>query len=150
MADLRGVLAAVVVWVTLLNTGVSYAANKIVLVCSGTTTIDWKDISTGPYGPDTFVIDLDGGIVTWGDVAIPIVKAAGTFIEFESKEEAKALDSHSYSGTMDRVTGALYMTQHWVRESWENNDPQIPPELRVQRTEEFIYDLTCKPAKPLF
>jgi hypothetical protein len=49
MADLRFLTAAVVV--AIFNTGVSYAADKIVLVCSGTETLDWKEISTDRAGP---------------------------------------------------------------------------------------------------
>jgi hypothetical protein len=148
MPDLRAVSAALVVFAAIVNTGVSYAADKIFLVCSGTSTVHWEKISTGPYGPASLVIDLDGGIVTWGDVSIPIVKTQGTFVEFGTKEIAKALDSHSYTGTMDRVTGGVSIMERWVRESWDSDVTQ--PKPWPLRTEEFTYDLTCKRTNPVF
>jgi hypothetical protein len=135
---------------TLLITGVSYAADQIVLICSGTATYYWNGISTDRHGPDGLVIDLDGGIVTWGDVAIPIVKTPGTFIEFESKEIAKAPDSHSYIGTMDRITGGVSITEHWIREIWDSTSYPNQPEMKFPRDEEISYDLTCKRTNPVF
>jgi hypothetical protein len=58
----------------------AHAADKIVLVCSGTATFYWNGMSTNPEGPDGLVIDLDGGVVTWGDEAIPITSIKGNFI----------------------------------------------------------------------
>jgi hypothetical protein len=132
--------------IALLLTRASYAADKIVLVGSGTATYYWKGVSTDRAGPDGLVIDLDRGIVTWGDVAIPIVKTSGNFIEFESKEKTEALDSHTYWGTMDRVTGVVGISERWIRESSEPDDP----EMKFPVTEEISYNLTCKRTNPVF
>jgi hypothetical protein len=126
----------------------AHATDKIVLVCSGTATYYWKGVSTDRAGPDGLVIDLDGGVVTWGDEAIPITSIKGNFIEFKSKEEAKALDSHSYSGTMDRVTGVVSIVENWVRESGDTDVTQ--PKPWPLRTEEISYNFTCKRTNPVF
>jgi hypothetical protein len=103
----------------------------------------------GPRGPpDGLVIDLDGGVVTWGDEVIPIASIKGNFIEFRSKEEAKALDSHSYFGTMDRVTRVVSIFENWARESWDTDVTQ--PKPRPLLTEEITYNFTCKRTNPVF
>ena len=61
MADLRVVPAALAVWMALLNTGVSYAADKIILLCAGTVYPKRE-----PHGTRkrVSVIDLDRKIVS--------------------------------------------------------------------------------------
>jgi hypothetical protein len=94
-------------------------------------------VSTNREGPDSLVIDLDGGVVTYGDEVLPIKSVKGSFIEFGSYEEPT---THGFPGTragvIDRVTGGLSMTQHVLRE----NDAH----------EEISYDLTCRRANPVF
>jgi hypothetical protein len=97
-----------------------------------------RENQTERTGPDSLVIDLDGGVVMWGDEAIPITSIKGNFIEFESKEDKiRAADSHKYSGTIDRVTGTGSLQDNWLREL---------PDIH----EEIIYNYTCKRTNPVF
>lgn len=69
------------VWVALLNTGVSYAAERIVLACSGTLT---SSLSPHEHSRDAegIIIDLDAGLMMWGSDTFPLVSNEGNITRF--------------------------------------------------------------------
>jgi hypothetical protein len=126
MADLRVVPAALVVWVAaLLNTGVSYASEKVILTCASTVTF--------PLGSDrrsadeSLIIDWDRQTVTVAMRVFSITQMTENYVRFEGSSTG-----NSYKGGMDRVSGSGFVT--WYRGS----------ELRLTDV------LTCKSAKQLF
>jgi hypothetical protein len=129
MTDLRVVPAALMVWVAL--TGVSYAANKIAVTCSGTETNGFKE---WPANPKSIITDLDRGTVTMRlteEGVFPITEVRENYITFGSGD---VFQSHQTEvrGSIDRVSGHVTVS--------------VYPGLGQAIT----YDLTCKPAKPLF
>jgi hypothetical protein len=115
--------------------GVSYAADKIALTCTGSFL---KNDTLLPGGDRTysFVVDLDRNAVNFGySIAtgagddIPITKATDNYIQFGSP----ALSEPYWEGELDRYTGSLHLFHRW----------------RLGGDTENYY-LDCKPAKPLF
>jgi hypothetical protein len=62
MPDLRAAVCGLAVWVALVGAG--YAADKVVLVCSGTHSIAGTLGKTPMSGDMTLVVDLDRRVVT--------------------------------------------------------------------------------------
>jgi hypothetical protein len=125
MANLRVTPAALVVWMTLLNTGVSYAADKIILLCSG--TVYPKEGTSWHPGNESLVIDLDRQIVSESLTVdflgeLPISVSEDTMY----LEGTSLLDYHVH-GSINRVTGETLIY-----------------------TSDEEYRGTCKPAEPLF
>ena len=90
--------------VTLLNCGVSYAADKITLTCSGFYS---RNDAISPIHDEvcSFVIDLDRNVVSFGySIAtgagddIPITKVADNYIWFEKNQ---ALSNNYWKGQLD-------------------------------------------------
>ena len=55
-----------------------------------------------------------------------------------------------FMGTMDRVTGGVSITEHWIREIWDSKSYPNQPEMKFPRDEEISYNLTCKRTNPVF
>jgi hypothetical protein len=106
--------------------GVSYAGEKITLVCSGSVSVQNGE---EPFSPTGLGIDLDGGKVTWAGSTLPITENKGNFISFKGDEDAH---NSTISGTIDRVSGGLGLVELF-REGGS-----------------ATYDLHCSPTKPLF
>src|SRR5690242_21903937 len=90
MAGLRGV--AIALAVTLLTTGVSYAADKVTLSCSGTVNnVFWSlkgehNEQNYPYH-DSLTIDPDGRVAIWGSDAYPITEIEENHFTFKGEVE---------------------------------------------------------------
>jgi hypothetical protein len=127
MADLRVVPAALAVCVVL--TGVSYAADKITLACSGTSWTKGNNIQTQAPS-QSFVIDPDRGIVTsplFGKLSI--LKSTGDDISFKGVAE----NGNIIVGRFDPYSGFATVR------TWHNNKELL-----------LNYNLNCKRANPLF
>ena len=123
MADLRVVPAALEIWVAaLLNTGASYATDKITLICSNGKEDDYS-----------LSIDLDRKLASFhmSDLPdaddIPITRVTDNYIWFQNK----ALSDIYSQGKLDRITGSLHFFHRHLKDAKD-------------------YYLQCKPAKPLF
>ena len=119
-------LIALVTVLTLL-TGLSYAADKIALTCSGTM------VSAGAKEPapnQSLVIDLDRGIVKFGSIGeLAIVKRTETSVYFNGNSE----DGQTvWQGDIDRFSGLAVVS--------------------VRRNKEIVrhYQLSCRRPEPLF
>ena len=151
VTNLRGVAGAIVVWVALLKTGVSYAADKVTLSCSGTANnVFWSlkgehNEQNYPYH-DSLTIDPDGRVAIWGSNAYPITEIEGNHFAFKGEVEDRreggpavtpAIWNHYTIGVMDRITGDLSLSQ----------DDKCDKFGLYHKT---TFNLHCKPAKPLF
>jgi hypothetical protein len=114
--------------------GVSYAGEKITLVCSGQMS---SGATPQEDGPESIAVDLDQGTLTWGSDTYPIASNEGNTIKFQSRPLPKPGGEVPpwTEGWLDRVTGQFYATYDWGSASKPATDH---------------YSLTCKPAKPLF
>ena len=105
-----------------LLTGVSYAAEKITLICSDGEGADDYSLS----------IDLDRKLASFHTSNlpdaddIPVTRVTENYIWFQNKTL-----SDIYSGKLDRLTGSLHFFYR---------------HLKLAKN----YYLQCKPAKPLF
>ena len=152
MADLRGISVALAVWATLLSTGVSYAADKVMLSCSGTANnVFWSldgehNEQNYPYH-DRLTIDPDARVAIWGSDAYPITEIEGNLITFKGEMEdgregappvvPPVTSNHYTIGVMDRITGDLSLSQ-------DDKSNNLGPYRKT------TFTLHCKPAKPLF
>ena len=151
VTNLRGVAGAIVVWVALLKTGVSYAADKVTLSRSGTANnVFWSlkgehNEQNYPYH-DSLTIDPDGRVAIWGSNAYPITEIEGNHFTFKGEVEDRregapavtpAIWNHYTIGVMDRITGDLSLSQ----------DDKCDKFGLYHKT---TFNLHCKPAKPLF
>jgi hypothetical protein len=119
---------AVATALMLLN-GVSYAADKIILACSVTVTVNPGP--RGPASPMSLVIDLDQQTVTTNLVDFSITKPTDNSVEFEKR---RSQDSFlEKMGRLDRISGSADV---W---DWSGG-------MGAQ----YQYQLTCKRAKPVF
>jgi hypothetical protein len=88
---------------------------------------------------ESLVIDLDQGIVTFGDKNVPISKNEGNAISFENnfdeEQDPKKENGDWIMGTIDRVVGTAVITKHLYTHYGEHD---------------FYYDLTCKRTNPVF
>ena len=92
---------AVATALKLLN-GVSYAAEKIILACSGTVTVNAGP--RGPASPMSLVIDLDQQTVTTNLGDFSITKLTDNSVEFEKR---RSQDSFlEKMGRLDRISGS--------------------------------------------
>jgi hypothetical protein len=126
MADLRVVPAALAICVVL--TGVSYAADKIPLACSGTSWTKGNNIQMQAPS-QSLVIDPDRGIVTsplFGKLSI-LKKSAEDDISFKGVAE----NGNITVGRFDPYSGFATVR------TWHNK------ELLLN------YNLNCKRANPL-
>ena len=124
MADLRVVPAALAVWMALLNTGVSYAADKIILLCAG--TVYPKEGTSWHPGNESLVIDLDRKIVSESLTVDFLGELPISVSEDTMYLEGTSLLGYHVHGSINRVGETLIYTS------------------------EEEYRGTCKPAKPLF
>jgi hypothetical protein len=103
-------------------TGVSYAADKITLICSNGKEDDYS-----------LSIDLDRKLASFhmSDLPdaddIPITRVTDNYIWFQNK----ALSDIYSQGKLDRITGSLHFFHRHLNDAKD-------------------YYLQCKPAKPLF
>ena len=112
----------------LLLSGVSYAADKITLVCSGTTSVGSSTLPMETLM--TLIVDLYRGTVTssWvGFQVSSITQATESNINFEGAKP----EFGTWEGRIDRYSGSAWLSAK-------------------TRGINSIYELTCKPAKPLF
>jgi hypothetical protein len=114
-----------------LSSGVACAADKIYLVCSGTISGSSPEKPAREDTGESIIIDLDQGIVIWGEDTLHITSNVGNTIEFKSRP-----GQTFSSGVIDRVLGKFFVTE----------SIKVPGKKFIVRT----YYLTCKPAKPLF
>ena len=114
--------------------GVSYAADKITLSCSGTTTF-YPVLNKRPSGVGSILIDLDNGIVLTnpGNHSVPIIKITEESIMFGGPPDGGSGEGGwLVSGSIDRISGVVSMS------------------VSGNRGPMWGEDLVCKPAKPLF
>jgi hypothetical protein len=139
-----GLLAAFTAAITLFGLGYAASAPTTALICSGNK----KDaLGYGDYGPEGIVVDLDRGVVVWGDDPIPIVKDTGESITFKSLGDNKGknvsvipkMGGITKEGSLNRTTG--------VFQGIITLSPEIAPDPKDPSS---YFLLTCKPAKPLF
>ena len=107
--------------------GVSYAADKIALTCSGTM------VSAGikePAPNQSLVVDLDRGIVTIGSIGqLSIVKRTENSVSFKgSSEDGQTV----WQGDVDRFSGFAVVSV------WRNKEILLH------------YQLNCRRPEPLF
>jgi hypothetical protein len=106
--------------------GLSYAADKIVLSCSG-----WVALKSPGTVADvsnlSIVIDQDQRVVTGALGEFPLVQSSATLFGFKGPSKSGG----ETTGSFDRITGSAGVS------TWEGNDYTF-------------YGLNCKPAKPLF
>jgi hypothetical protein len=119
--------------------GLAHAADKITLSCSGTQTSSKAPLEPMSFGPDGVIIDLDRGVLIWGTDTFPIVSNVGSIIWFDGKAKVEEDLEESWKGWIDRVLGTLHATNDYDA-GWAKHPAPIT----------LTYDLTCKPAKPLF
>ena len=119
-------LIALATVLTLL-TGLSYAADKIALTCSGTMVASGTK-ETAPS--QSLLIDLDRGIVTIGSIGkLSITKRTENSVSFEGKTE----DGQTvWRGDVDRFSGLAVVSV------WRNKKVLVN------------YNLTCRRPEPLF
>jgi hypothetical protein len=135
MVSLRVVVAALAVCVALFTAGGSNAADKIVLVCSGSSSIPGAkspmERAKAPMKHTmTLIIDRDEGSVTNSWVGFQQSSITGITDGTINFEGAKT-EFGTWKGAIDRYSGSA-----WI-------DAQMAGLTQV-------YELTCKPAKPLF
>ena len=116
-------LIALVTVLTLL-TGLSYAADKIALTCSGTM------VSAGikkPAPNQSVVVDLDRGIVTIGSSGeLSIVKRTENSVSFNgSSEDGQTV----WQGDVDRFSGLMVVS------IWRNKEALLHYQLSYRRPE---------------
>ncbi len=106
-----------------------YAADKIILACSVTVTVNAGP--RGPASPMSLVIDLDQQTVTTNLGDFSITKLTDNSVEFEKR---RSQDSFlEKMGRLDRISGSADV---W---DWSGG-------MGAQ----YQYQLTCKRAKPVF
>src|SRR5262245_2514383 len=114
---------------TVLTLGVCCSADKITLACSGTMRVERGDQSSSgtPIGA-SLAVDLDGGLVTTTIGTTPL-----TFTLTELTENVVVFGGESDRGAglgrIDRVSGTTSLSEG---------------------APDQVFELTCKPAKPLF
>ena len=108
--------------------GVSYAADKIALACSGTETNGFKE---WPTRPKSIIIDLERGTVT-----MPLTEEGGVFPITEVRENYIAFGSGDV--VRSHQTEVRGISGHALVSVYHGLDPA------------FTYDLTCKHTNPLF
>src|SRR5262245_12104829 len=130
MDTLKG--AALAFGLTVLTLGVGYAADKITLTCWGTMRVERGDQSSSgtPIGA-SLAVDLEGGLVTTTIGTTPL-----TFTLTELTENVVVFGGESDRGAglgrIDRVSGLTSLL------------------IESEREPDQVFELTCKPAKPLF
>ena len=119
-------LIALVTVLTLLS-GVSYAADKIALTCSGTM------VSAGikkPAPNQSLVVDLDRGIVTIESIGeLSIVTRTESSVSFKGRSED---GQTAWQGDIDRFSGVAVVSV------WRNDKILLH------------YQLSCRRPEPLF
>jgi hypothetical protein len=119
-------LIALVTVLTLLS-GVSYAADKIALTCSGTM------VSAGikkPAPNQSLVVDLDRGIVTIVSIGeLSIVTRTESSVSFKGRSED---GQTAWQGDIDRFSGVAVVSV------WRNDKKLLH------------YQLSCRRPEPLF
>ena len=119
-------LIALVTVLTLLS-GVSYAADKIALTCSGTM------VSAGikkPAPNQSLVVDLDRGIVTIESIGeLSIVTRTESSVSFKGRSED---GQTAWQGDIDRFSGLAVVSV------WRNDEILLH------------YQLSCRRPEPLF
>jgi hypothetical protein len=123
MADLRVVVGALAVSAALI--GVSYAADKIILLCPG--TVYPKEGTSWHPGNESLVIDLDRKIASESLTVDFLGELPISVSEDTMYLEGTSLLGYQVHGSINRVTGETLIY-----------------------TSEEEYRGTCKPAKPLF
>jgi hypothetical protein len=115
---------------TLLLTGISYAADKITLACSGMSKSFLRDHYTPGFPVSiSVVVDLDQATVTTMYGVFPITNGTENRILFAGEGDRGV----AVRGSIDRISGTTGMSIHHTGVSIDD-----------------LLDLTCKPAKPLF
>jgi hypothetical protein len=109
--------------------GVSYAADKITLTCSGMQWDKSFPIKKEIVPPQSVIIDLDKGIVTMPLGESDLSEITENYMTFAGVSDDR---KRSWKGRIDRISGAGYVTITFGSEISSN------------------IQLSCKPAKPLF
>jgi hypothetical protein len=112
-----------------LFTGVSYAADKITLTCSGMQWDGRVPIKKEAVPPQSVIIDLDKGIVTMPLGDSDLSEITENYVMFAGVSDDR---KRSWKGRIDRISGSGYVTMSFGSEFSSNTQ------------------LSCKPAKPLF
>jgi hypothetical protein len=124
--------AVLALGLTILPLGVGYAGDKISLACLGTMRVERGDQSSSgtPIGA-SLAVDLDEGLVTTTIGTTPL-----TFTLTELTENVVVFggesDRSAGLGRIDRVSGFTILT------------------IKNEGESDRVFELTCKPAKPLF
>jgi hypothetical protein len=123
---------------TLLLSGTSYAADKIVLTCSGTESIFHNGRNDDDLATNTsLVIDLDKGVVSglYGcsdpSCSFTITEVTETIIKFKAEDEGGG-EVKMHHGEVNRITGELDVIQY------------------INEDASATYSGTCKPASAFF
>ena len=108
--------------VLILLTGLSYAADKIALVCSGTL---WaKGAGEGPPPTQSVVIDLDRGVVTSSLGDFSIINITENQIRFRGA----TTNGDTSAGNVDRYSGLVAVS------TFHNKEIIANYQLNCQRT----------------
>jgi hypothetical protein len=109
-------------------TGQASAADKLALICEGTS--DWYD-KGGRLPKDlSIIVDLDGRTLSIGGPPLPITKLTEGRIDFNGFADQG--ETTHFWGHVDRISGNARV---WCM---------------FRGKPLYEYALTCKPAKPLF
>ena len=109
--------------------GVSYAADKITLTCSGLLWDGRFPIKKETVPPQSVTIDPDKGIVTMPLGDSDLSEITENYVMFAGVSDDR---KRSWRGRIDRISGSGYVTMSFGSEFSSN------------------IQLSCKPAKPLF
>jgi hypothetical protein len=124
---MKDTIAGMALIAVMMMTGASYAADKIVLTCSGTTWVKGQTVQV-PLPSQSLVIDPNQGTVTGTFGVLSISKSTESKISLEGI----AKNGNPVFGSIDRYSGFTVVS------TWRNKEMV------------GTYNLTCKPATPLF
>jgi hypothetical protein len=130
-AELRETFAVrttLLVALSTLLTGPSYAADKITLTCSGMQWDGRLPIKKETVPPQSVIIDLVKGIVMMPLGDSDLSEITEDYVMFAGVSDDR---KRSWKGRIDRISGSGYVTTSFGSEFSSNT-------------------LSCKPAKPLF
>ena len=106
--------------------GVAFAADKISLSCSGTLASKESSFESMPISNQSLVIDFAQGTVKGSMGNFSIIKVSDNSVAFKANDP-------TISGYVDRVTGSASVV------AWKDQTHVL-----------YHYQLTCRPAQPLF
>lgn len=114
--------------------GTAYASEPIALTCSGTIWAPEHKIIDEPVSAQSLIIDLDGLTVRGSLGTFTITSISDSNISFQAPLQEKGRVTGTLTGGVDRISGFA----------------NLAASRNGGKSYVLIYQLNCKPARPLF